>query len=106
MLCEKCKKMACGSRNEAVALSAKLGIGGVHQVSKTFGVDFYPGDSRKALEDWCAKNCMVKSVTPPVKGNMPQVKKVKEEIIPPSPLKDKWVKSSNKNLKTTDKKKD
>jgi hypothetical protein len=90
MLCEKCKKMACGSRNEAVALSAKLGIGGRHSVSKPFGSDWYPGNSRKELEDWCAKNC----------------KEVKEEITPPSPLKDKWVQSSNKNLKTTDKKKD
>lgn len=53
MLCEKCTKRACNSRNEALALSVKLGIVGRH----VSGGKWFPGDSPKILEDWCAKNC-------------------------------------------------
>ena len=53
-----------------------------------------PGPTPKDLEDWCKKNCK----------EVKEVKEVKEEIASPSPLKNEWVKSSNKNA--TDKKKD
>ena len=70
-----------------------MGFSGKHPVHQSDG-KWFPGGSKKDLEDWCAKNCKPAKL----------VKEVKEEITPPSPLKDKWVQSSNK--KTTDKKKD
>ena len=45
--------MVCASRNEALALSAKLGIVGRHAING----DWYPGDNHQVLEDWCKKNC-------------------------------------------------
>lgn len=83
MLCEKCEKMACGSRNEALALSAKLGIGGRHTVNGSW----YPGDNPKTLEDWCIKNC----------------KEVKEEVVTSSNTVEDKVKEE---VKTADKKKE
>ena len=80
--------MACSSRNEALALSAKLGIVGRHAING----DWYPGENPKALEDWCAKNC---KPAKPAKAAEP----VEEKIITPTVVKDKWVKSSNKNAK-------
>jgi len=93
MLCEKCKKMVCASRNEALALSAKLGIVGRHALNG----DWYPGDNPQVLEDWCKKNC--KSAKP-----------TKEKIITPVTVKEKKVSSNknslNKNPTSKDKKKD
>ena len=63
--------MACGSRNEALALSAKLGIGGRHVIN---GV-WYPGDTSKVLQDWCTKNCKPPK---PVEEVKPKRKKVNE----------------------------
>ena len=78
MLCEKCKKeMVRNSRNEALALSAKLGIGGRHVINCAW----YPGDSRKILEDWCAENCKPAKPAKPAKSVEP-VEEVKKVIVP------------------------
>ena len=89
MLCETCKKLSFNDSPSAAAQSIVMGFRG-RRVKHEFEGKWFPGNSRKELEDWCAKNC----------------KEVKEEITPPTPLKDTWVQSSNKNLKPTDKKKD
>ena len=98
MLCEKCKKeMVRKSRNEALALSAKLGIGGRHVVN----CDWYPGDSRKILEDWCAKNCKeVKEVKEVIAT---EIKKAKREEVKEMDVKSSYYKPSTENK---DKKKD
>ena len=85
MLCEKCTKRHCDSRNEALALSVKLGIVGRH----VSGGKWFPGDSPKILEDWCAKNC----------------KPAKAKVITPVTEKVKMV-GSNKDWLKKDKKKD
>ena len=99
MLCEKCKGLKSPTLQGIEFTCRKMGfkerISG-HEVN---GI-WMPGPTPKHLEDWCAKNCKPAKPAKPVE----LVKKVKEEITPPSPLKDKWVQSSNK--KTTDKKKD
>ena len=64
--------MACASRNEALALSAKLGIVGRHVLN---GV-WYPGDNPQALEDWCTKNCKPTKPPKPVEEVKPKRKKV------------------------------
>jgi hypothetical protein len=40
---------------------------------------WFPGESKKDLEDWCAKNCKPAKPAKLVK----EVKEVKEEITPP-----------------------
>ena len=70
MLCEKCKKMACASRNEALTLSAKLGIGGRH----TTNGNWYPGETPQVLEDWCKKNCKPVKEAKPVKTKRKELK--------------------------------
>ena len=93
MLCEKCEKMACSSRNEALALSAKVGIGGRHAVNG----DWYPGETPQALEDWCKKNCK------PAKPAKP-AKPVEEKIIEPATEEVKMVGSNKKWLNKNEKK--
>ena len=93
MLCEKCKNLKestlQGIKTKCYSMGFKDRIP-AHQVDG----GWLPGPTPKDLEDWCKKNCK----------EVKEVKEVKEEIASPSPLKNKWVKSSNKNA--TDKKKD
>jgi hypothetical protein len=93
MLCEKCKKLSFNDSPSACAQGIVMSLGG-KKPRHEFEGRWFPGGSRKDLEDWCAKNCIVKSVAPPVKGNMPQVKEVKE------------VKEEVKSTENKDKKKD
>ena len=85
------------SRNEALALSAKLGIGGRHVIN----CDWYPGDSRKILEDWCAKNCKpakpAKSVEPVKEVIATEIKKAKREEVKEIDVKSSYYKPSIKN---------
>ena len=93
MLCEKCKNKGIDCQMTAKAQGFAMGFSGKKPMHKV-GALWFPGRTPKDLEDWCAKNCK----------EVKEVKEVKEEIASPSPLKNKWVKSSNKNA--TDKKKD
>jgi hypothetical protein len=99
MLCEKCKNKGGDCKMTAQGDGFVMGFSGRHPVHQSDG-KWFPGGSKKDLEDWCAKNCKPAKPVELVK----EVKEVKEEITPPSPLKDKGVQSSNKNA--TDKKKD
>ena len=96
MLCEKCKNKGGDCKMTAQGDGFVMGFSGRHPVHQSDG-KWFPGGSKKDLEDWCAKNCKPAKL-------VKEVKEVKEEITPPSPLKDKWVQSSNKSA--TDKKKD
>ena len=96
MLCEKCQNLSFRDSATATGYARERDFAGAHRVEG----GWLPGNSREALESWCAKNCKPAKPVELVK----EVKEVKEEITPPSPLKDKGVQSSNKNA--TDKKKD
>jgi len=99
MLCEECKNKGGNCKMTAQGDGFAMGFSGRHPVHQSDG-KWFPGGSKKDLEDWCAKNCKPAKPVELVK----EVKEVKEKITPPSPLKDKGVQSSNKNA--TDKKKD
>ena len=102
MLCEKCQNLSFRDSATATGYARARDFAGAHQVEGKW----LPGNSREVLESWCAKNCKPAKPAKPAKPVelVKEVKEVKEEITPSSPLKDKWVQSSNKSA--TDKKKD
>lgn len=103
MLCEKCKNRSFDDSPSAKAQGFVMGLPGrkpCHQYSVNHDgttttsyvhnyQKWFPGESRKDLEDWCAKNC----------------KPVEEKVITPVTEKVKMV-GSNKNWLKKDKKKD
>ena len=88
MLCEKCKNRSFDDSPSAKAQGFVMGLPG-KKPRHEHGEKWFPGASRKDLEDWCAKNC----------------KPAKAKVITPVTEKVKMV-GSNKNWLKKDKKKD
>jgi hypothetical protein len=78
MLCEKCKNKGGDCKMTAQGDGFVMGFSGRHPVHQSDG-KWFPGESKKDLEDWCAKNCKPAKPAKLVK----EVKEVKEEITPP-----------------------
>ena len=95
MLCEKCKKLSFDDSPSAKAQGFVMGLPG-KRPRHEFEGKWFPGESRKDLEDWCAKNCKQVKVVhnpPPKKTFTPTTEKVK-------------IVGSNKNPISRNKKKD
>ena len=56
MLCEKCKNKSFDDSPSAKAQGFVMGLPG-KKPRHDHGEKWFPGASRKDLEDWCAKNC-------------------------------------------------
>ena len=56
MLCEKCKNKSFDDSPSAKAQGFVMGLPG-KKPRHEHGEKWFPGESRKDLEDWCAKNC-------------------------------------------------
>ena len=82
MLCEKCKNKSFDDSPSAKAQGFVMGLPG-KKPRHEHGGKWFPGESRKDLEDWCAKNC----------------KPVEEKVITPVTEKVKMVGSNENWLK-------
>jgi len=76
MLCEKCKNKGGDCKMTAQGQGFTMGFYGRHPVHQSDG-KWFPGTSRKDLEDWCAKNCK----------EVKEVKEVKEKTFTPATKK-------------------
>ena len=95
MLCEKCQNSSVNDKATAIACGRARDMAGAHQVEGAW----FPGNSREALESWCAKNCKPAKAVKVISAPTP------EKTFTPTTDKVKIV-GSNKDPVSKDDKKD